>query len=269
MMEEAYKAKEYPRLMTLADSLEKTGDLLSSKANYWRGYASNRMKRNEDAVTFWKTSVDIAAESDAEEEIDTYVKSATRLADYFCVKGDYEGALKLALPVIERLESLKCDTTSDYVNLLIYVGLSQIGLGQAEKESHQGFLKACEKHRQNIDQTHSDEAYKNAIAGLVNIAYYCVQAKEYEPALYYTRHFGELLIEYEQRPGVDSFYIDRQVGRFTIYKALALHNLGRQEEANKTYEAFKATKFSKSREGEALASNYQDGRLETEEAEMP
>ena len=264
-MNAAYKVKDYNRLMALADSLEKTGDLLPSTANYWRGYACDRMKQKQEAITYWNASMEEAVKSTADEEVDNYVKSASRLANLLCIDGDYEGTLKMALPVVERLEELKCDSTSDYINLLIYIGLSQVGSGQSGEEAQMGFSRACAKHRQNIDRKHSDGAYKDAIAGLVNIAYYCVLAKEYEPALYYTKNFGELLIEYEQRPGVDSAYVDRQVGRFTIYKALAIDRLGNKDEAGKTYEAFLNTKFSQSSEGQRLAAEYQSGQLEVSE----
>ena len=256
MMDKAYKSKDYQRLLTLADSLEREGDLLPSAAYYWRGYVCDRTKRKQEAVGYWQLAIAEAAESDADEDVDIYVKSASRLANQLCVDGDYVAALKMARPVVERLEQLKCDTTSDYINLLIYIGLSQVGLGQSEEESHQGFYRACEKHRQNIDRLHSDDAYKDAIAGLVNIAYYCVMAEKYEPALYYTRNFGELLIEYEQHRGVDSAYIDRQIGRYTIYKATALRHLGRQKEADATYNAFLETKFSKSNEGQSMVMHY-------------
>ncbi|MBQ8487863.1 MAG: hypothetical protein IJ533_09485 [Prevotella sp.] len=256
MIDAAQKSKDYSQMMFLTDSLETEGDLLPSTANYWRGYASDRLKQKQDAASYWAKALEAAEKSTGDEDISIYVKSASRLANQLCLSGNYESTLQMALPVVARLEELKCDTTSDYVNLLIYIGLSQISTGQSEEEAQQGFIRACEKHRQNIDRNHSDNAYKDAIAGLVNIAYYCVKAQKYEPALYYTRNFGELLIEYEQRRGVDSAYIDRQIGRFTIYKAKALKCLDRKEEADRTYEAFLTTKFSKSSEGQTLANDY-------------
>ena len=252
MMEQAYKLKNYDRLMLLADSLEKAGALMPANANYWRGYACDRMKRKDEAAKYWRASMAAAEKSTNEEDIDVYVKSASRLANQLCLDGDYEGTLEMAMPVVTRLEELECDTTSDYVNLLIYIGLSQVSTGQSEEDTQIGFFRACEKHRQNIKRNHSDEAYKDAIAGLVNIAYYCVQAQKYEPALYYTSSFGELLMEYEQHPGADTNYVDRQVGRYTIYKSVALERLGRKEEAKEVYDAFMATKFSKSAEGQKM-----------------
>ncbi len=256
LIETAYKAKDYSRILSLADSLEQDGSLLSSSANYWRGYAYERMKQKDEAADYWQKSMDDAVKSSSPENMNAYVKSAARLANQLSLSGDYEGTLKMALPVIERLEALECDTTSDYVNLLIYAGLCQVSLGQSEEDAHIGFVRACAKHRENIEKSHSDGAYKDAIAGLVNIAYYCVLAKKYEQALYYTSNFGDLLIEYGQREGVDTNYVDRQVGRYTIYKSWALDRLGRKKDAEETYKGFLTTRFCQSAEGIKLAEAY-------------
>ena len=258
LMEAAYKQKDYGRLMSLADSLEQKGELLPASANYWRGYACDHMKQKDEAAAYWKASIAEAEKSDSEENLDAYTKSATRLANQLCVNRDYQAALDMVLPVVARLEELKCDSTSDYVNLLIFIGLSQVSTGHSEQDTQMGFLRASNKHRENIDKTHSDDAYKDAIAGLVNIAYYCVGAQKYEQALYYTSNFGDLLIEYEQHPGADVNYVDRQVGRYTIIKSLALHHLGRESEAAETYKAFLDTKFSQGAEGQAMARSYQN-----------
>ena len=259
LVEAAYRQKDYGRLAALADSLEKSGQMTAARANYWRGYACDRTKRKQEAAAYWRTSMEEAVNSTVPDDADYYAKSASRLANLLCLEGDYEGALAMAQPVVARLEQLRRDSTSDYINLLIYVGLCQVSTGMSEEDTRIGFYRAYEKHRQNIEKYHSDEAYKDAIAGLVNIAYYCVKAHHYEPALYYTSNFGDLLIEYEQRPGVDTNYVDRQVGRYTIYKAWALDRLGRKKESKKTYEAFLATRYSQGAEGRALANDFLTG----------
>jgi len=257
LVETAYKQKDYQRLMTVTDSLEHTGDLLNATANYWRGYACDRQKQKSEAIAYWQKAISDAAKSESPENLDIYVKSASRLANLLVLNRDYKATLDMANPVVERLEALKCDSTSDYINLLIYIGLSQVSMGMSEQNTQVGFLRACRKHRENIDKHHTDAAYKDAIAGLVNIAYYCVTAGNYESALYFTSNFGDLLIEYEQRSEADQQYVDRQVGRYTIYKACALNKLGRMDEAAEAYRAFLATNFSTTSEGQKLAQDYQ------------
>ena len=171
MIETAHKARDFNRLLTLSDSLEKQGCLTQAEAYYWKGYASDKMKKNRLAEFYWKTALEAASNSTNKEDLDTYAKTASRLANLLSVRGDYKGALKIALPAAQRLEELKCDSTSDYVNLLIYIGCCQAVTGNNESDADDLFKRAYQKHKDNISKTHSDAAYKDAIAGLINIAY--------------------------------------------------------------------------------------------------
>ena len=256
MIETAHKARDFNRLMTLADSLVNQGDLSQADAYYWKGYASDRMKKNRMAEFYWKTALETAGNSDSKEDLDTYAKAASRLANLLSVRGDYEGTLKIGLPAAKRLEELKCDTTSDYMNLLIYIGCCQAEVGNGESDAEDLFKRAYQKHKENIDKTHRDAAYKDAIAGLINIAYFYNFTQNYQAALKWTNLFGEMLNEYEQHSDTNAEYIDKQLARFHIYQAIALQGLGKEEEAAKVYEAFKTTQFSKTPEGKINGNDY-------------
>ena len=255
-IESAQKNKDLKQLMILADSFERAGTLSSAKAYYWRGYASDRMNKRRMAEFYWKTSLQTAASSKDPDDVDTYARSASRLANLLTVRGEYENALKGAIPAAEFLEAHKCDTTSDYMNLLIYIGCCQMGLNKADKETEEHFSIAYEKHLANIESTHSDESYKDAIAGLINIAYACITTQNYDQALKWTDRFGKLLAEYEQRQGINTDYIDKQLARFYIYKAIAHERMGQEDEAEKIYQQFLETNFSKTPEGKINANEF-------------
>lgn len=253
LMERVYKSRDYSGLIRQADSLETIGQLSQAKAYYWRGYACDRQKKLRMAEFYWKTSLKAAADT---KDYDTYAKTASRLANLLVVRGDYEGALKMAVPVAAKLEAVQCDTTSDFVNLLIYIGCSQAGIGKSGDATLDGFDRAYQKHLDNIQKNRDDVSYKDAIAGLINISVACNTTKHYQDALRWTGHFGELLSEYEQRPEAGKDYLDKQVARFHIYQAQAYQGLGKPEDANKAYVAFLTTQFSKTAEGRILANDY-------------
>lgn len=256
MIETAHKARDFNRLLALADSLENAGCLTQAEAYYWKGYASDRMKKSRMAEFYWKTALEAAANSTSKEELDTYAKTASRLANLLSVRGDYEGTLKIGVPAAQLLEEQQCDTTSDYTNLLIYIGCCQAAVGNGDNDAEDIFKRAYQKHQDNINNTHSDAAYKDAIAGLINIAYFYNHIKNYQAALTWTGHFGEMLNEYEQHSDANAEYIDKQLARFDIFQAIALEGLGKKEEAAKVYEAFKATLFSKTPEGKINGNDY-------------
>ena len=81
MIETAHKARDFNRLLTLADSLEKEGCLTQAEAYYWKGYASDRMKKNRMAEFYWKTALEAASNSSDKGDLDTYAKTASRLAN--------------------------------------------------------------------------------------------------------------------------------------------------------------------------------------------
>ena len=251
----AHKQRDYDKLLTLADSLEKIGSLSQAEAYYWRGYASDRQKMYRMAEFYWMTALEACEGSTKPEDLKIYAMTASRLANLLSVRGDYEGTLKMGVPAANRLEELQCDTTSDYVNLLIYIGCCQSATNGGN-DADDGFNRAYQKHKENIDKNHTESAYKNAIAGLINIAYFCNYTKDYQKAMSWIGHFGEIINEYEQRSDADKKYIDKQIARFNIYKAIALEGQGKKEEAAAAFEDFKATEFSKTPEGKIQGNDY-------------
>ena len=251
-IEAAHKARDYQRLMQLADDLERDGSLTPAKAYYWRGYASDRTNHRRMAEFYYSTALKAAGDGDLE----IYAKAASHLTNLMAVRGDYENGLKVATPVARRLEELLCDTTSDYVNLLIYIGCCQAGLGTSGENTADGFDKAYQKHLDNVKKNRTDDAYKDAIAGLINITYACNFTHDYRAASRWNGHFGELLNEYEQRPGVNPEYVDKQQARYNIYQAQALEGMGKTEEAAKAYDAFRTSQYSQTPEGRITANDY-------------
>ena len=252
LIEEAHKAKDYQRLMSLADDLEANGSLTPAKAHYWRGYASDRTNHRRMAEFYYNTALKAAGQ----EDLDIYAKAASHLANLMAIRGDYKNGLKLATPVVQKLEELQCDTTSDYVNLLIYIGCCQAGLGSSGNATADGFDKAYERHLDNVKKYRTDEAYKSAIAGLINIAYACNHTGNFRDAVRWNGHLSEMISEYEQRPGVNTDYIDKQQARYHLYQAQALEGVDKPDEAAQAFDAFRTTQFAKTPEGRIMANDY-------------
>ena len=246
---DAYKHKDYPLLFALADSLGKADAISDVQANYWRGYASDKMNKKRTAEFYWTRAEASISNFKNKEEIKYYAKSASRLANLKCVKGDYEGTMQFAIPVVEKLEELGCDTTSDYINLLIFIGCSQSRFANTEEGTTKNFERAYNKHIEHIRALPSQESYKAAIAGIVNIAYNCLTIHKYKEAVYWCERYKELLDEYETLPDAGEDYLDKQRARQYIYMARAQANLNQPLDSYIAYSAFKKTKFSNSTEG--------------------
>ena len=196
----------------------------------------------------------------------TYAKSASYLTNLLCRDADYSGALKLALPVVSRLEQLKCDTTSHYMNLIIFIGCCKSYFNTADSIVDIHFNRAYEMHCDNVARNHTKSAYHDAIAGLINITYSIVIISDirssstgttrYDRALPWVERTSDMLKEYHGLFPDDSVYFDRQMARYNIYRAITLEGMGLHTQANAHYMEFMNTNFSKSFEGVADAGDY-------------
>ena len=252
----AYEEREYQELLTLADSLHTIGELSEPEAYYWQGYACDRTNQLRMAEFYWKTAITQTENSTTPEELALYAKSASRLANLLGSRGEYSAVLEMCEPVLKRLEELKCDTMSDYTNLLLIKGLCQTRFGLSKEAANENYERAYQTHMKNIEENHSDEAYKNAIAAVVNIAFNCNETQEYREAITWIDRYAELIRQYEQRNGADPLYVDRQWARYDIYRAIALDGQGKKEEAAKIYDHYLTTQYSQIPEGRIAIIDY-------------
>ena len=106
MVYEAYLAHEYPRIIELADSFIQLGGMSEGKADYWLGYAYDRMTQKRMAELYWKTGIAAVENSTDDEDVRVYAGIANRLTGLLSTWTEYEAALKVAIPATERLKSL-------------------------------------------------------------------------------------------------------------------------------------------------------------------
>ena len=77
----AGELRDYERILTLADSLEKRGDLSLGESYFWQGYAYYRISQFLTAEFYWKEAL-LATENHTDEaSLLTYAKSASYLTN--------------------------------------------------------------------------------------------------------------------------------------------------------------------------------------------
>ena len=266
LMEAASQQKSYKRMLTLADSLEKRGELNLGDSYFWQGYAYYRLSQRLTAEFYWKEAMIATEKATDDASLMTYAKAASYLTSQLCRSADYTGALKVAVPAAKRLEELDCDTSSHYANLIIFIGSCQSYYSTADSLIDVHFYRAYQKHRNSIFRSQTKTAYHNAIAGLINIPYCFIlisnsrtsdtDLSRYERALTWVDRINELLDEYEQIFPDDTSYLERQRARCSIYRAITLEALGQHAQSAAIYREYKKTKFAKSFEGLTDAGDY-------------
>ena len=256
MINMASEAKDYERVLSLADSLEKAGKISKGESNYWQGYADYQMGDREQAKSFWQEVIKVTENSTDANDLVYYAKSASYLTSQLCRYAEYAAALYTALPVINRLEKIECDTTSDYTNLLVFAGCCKVYFDKKDSTATDMLERAYRLHINHIRQNASKTAYRDAMAGIINIAYIWNYVKGYEEGLTWTERMGDLMKEYKTQYADDKNYIDKQWARYLIFHATSLEGVGRHDEAEKAYEEYRQTRFADTREGWTDANDY-------------
>ena len=252
----AYETKNYDRIMILADSLRETGGLSDGKAYYWLGYASDRTHKKRMAELYWTKGMSVMDDVDTPEELELYAAIASRLTGLKCTWGEYEAALKVAIPALELLKKHDAKMTSDYINLLIYQGCCQSRFGLSEEATNKSLEEGYQAHVDNMEKNPNAIAYRDAFVGVINICYNFLEIHDYQKAMYWIERYGKLLEAYDKLADARPDYADKQRARYFVYRATALEGVGRKREAAKLYEDFLETDYSLTAEGLILGSDY-------------
>ena len=256
MVNEAYLAQDYTRIIALADSLQLLGTLSEGRADYWLGYAYDRLMQKRMAELYWKKGIAAVENSTEVEDVKVYAAIVQRLTGLMNVWGEYEAAQEIVLPAIERMEKLKCDSTSDYANLLIYEGCYQSRFGLREAKDDENLEQGYRLHLDLIQRHPYYVYYRDAIIGLGIICNTYLEIQKYDEAFIWTERLAELIRGYEKVPDGRPGYAEKQWSRYYINSAIALEGLGRKREAAQAYQLFRQTSFSRTAEGSILSSNY-------------
>ena len=256
MVYAAYQAKDYPRIIQLVDSFKPLGNFSEGKACYWLGYAYDRMMQKRMAELYWKTGIAAVENSTDDEDVRVYAGIANRLTSLLSTWTEFEAALKVAIPATERLKSLGRDTTSEYTNMLIYIGCSQSRLGLSDDKTDNRLEEAYRAHLNNINNHPDAINYRDAIVGVINISYNYLEIADYKKAVLWLERLNQLIDGYEKQADARPDYSNKQRARYNIYLARALEGMGRKDEAAEAYRLFCQTDFFQTAEGKILASDY-------------
>lgn len=150
----------------MADSLEKAGKISKGESYYWQGHAHYQMGQREQAKSLWQEAIKVTENSTDANDLVYYAKSASYLTSQLCRYAEYAAALYTALPVINRLEKIGCDTTSDYTNLLVFAGCCKAYFDKKDSTATDMLERAYRLHTDRIRQN----ASKRLIAMLWSVS---------------------------------------------------------------------------------------------------
>ena len=250
---EAGRLKQYPHMVELADSFEKSGDLTHLNANRWRGVAYYHQGQYRMAEVCYKKALECEVKTDQDQL--SYNKVARRLSELLLVKGDYEGSLRVAIPAIARMDQTGIGSDIDYAILLNNIGCCQLNLGRDE-EAHKSFLSAREHYANRWQTDETSRGFQEAVLGTVYTSMAYINTRRYAESIYWIDRTEMLLDKYRQQDDARVEYFDEYQGRIYIMRAVALQGLNKTKEAAKAYQEFLKTDYSKTGTGRINANDY-------------
>ena len=244
---------QYDRMLELVDSFEQNKDISSVCANRWRGVAYYHQNQYQMSELFYRKAVEGEVKTDADQL--SYNKSARRLSELLLTKGDYEGALRIAIPAVAKMEKSGIGSDIDYGILFNNIGCCQLNLGK-DKEAEANFRKAHEHYANRWKADSTSRGYQEAIVGTIYTCMAYTNNRHYSGALYWIDRAKNLLSNYRLIHDARKDYFDEYQGEIEIMRAVALQGLHKEKEAQEVYERFLQTDYSKTGGGRINANDY-------------
>lgn len=244
---------QYDRLLELVDSFDATGDINKLDAYRWRGAYYYHQNQYRTAEVCFRNALDYEVKTDFDQLV--YNKVVRRLSELLVVRGDYDGALQIAVPAIGRMDNTGIGSDIDYAILYNNIGVCQLNLGQ-EKEANESFQKARDKYANRCETDSTSRGFQEAVLGTVYTSMAYINRRNYEESIYWIDRTEALLDQYRQRPDARKQYFDEYQGRIEIMRATALQGLGKKKEAYEAYKRFQQTPFSETGVGRVHGNGY-------------
>ena len=243
----------YDRMLALVDSFDAKGDINKLDAYRWRGSYYYHQNQYRTAEVCFRNALDYEVKTDFDQLV--YNKVVRRLSELLVVRGDYDGALQIAVPAIGRMDNTGIGSDIDYAILYNNIGVCQLNLGQ-EKEANESFQKARDKYANRCETDSTSRGFQEAVLGTVYTSMAYINRRNYEESIYWIDRTEALLDQYRQRPDARRQYFDEYQGRIEIMRAVALQGLGKTKEAYEAYKRFQQTAFSETGVGRVHGNGY-------------
>lgn len=243
----AGRALDYTRLLELTDSFEHEGAITRMNANRWRGVGYNNLGKVRSAEYYYRKVVDAKIETD--KDLYYYNKSVRRLAELLVRRGQYEEALRVAMPAIDRLRSSEDYSEKDMAILLNTIGCCQLNLGRLT-EAAQNYESARQRLLELAAKDPSQRNLDDAIMAVDDISLSYIKTRHYDEAQQWTAITDSLMTVRLQNVTEDRRkLVEEYRGRVALHRMLVLQGLGQQREAARIYTELADSDFGKSDEG--------------------
>ena len=241
------KQKNYEAALTLCDSLEGRSKLPAISLNSFRAAAYMYMNQPKLGEFYYRKVLESFTGDDY--ELLDYATAGYHLSILLNAKNDYEGALKVLMPVIATTKEHEANILMPYdkvSTLLVAMGKNLVALGRFDEGEHQ-FQEAIEAYKRNasryvkyditasVDFTNDTTYYdvRQGVAAAASQAY--LNKGLYERAATWLEVSKEALSYIQEHCDLAKYYFDTRLFRQQLTEARLLAHQGKLEEAEKVF----------------------------------
>ena len=241
------KQKNYEAALTLCDSLEGRSKLPAISLNSFRAAAYMYMNQPKLGEFYFRKVLESFTGDDY--ELLDYATAGYHLSILLNAKNDYEGALKVLMPVIATTKEHEANILMPYdkvSTLLVAMGKNLVALGRFDEGEHQ-FQEAIEAYKRNasryvkyditasVDFTNDTTYYdvRQGVAAAASQAY--LNKGLYERAATWLEVSKEALSYIQEHCDLARYNFDTRLFRQQLIEARLLAHQGKLEEAEKVF----------------------------------
>ena len=244
---EAKDAADYNRILVLCDSLERTGDISTIESAYLRGEAYRFLEDIRHAEEVLKPVMEM--EPTNAQDSDYYINCVCGMVEVLLHKNDYEGVLRIGLPMLEKMDAAEGEKHQYYGILSQFVGDAQLSLGMKEDAAksydmcynYQLELSAANPVWQNVT---------NTFACAFNICIKYQGLEDYESAEKWYHRQDSILAIISERDDVPASWLDRLVAGNCLARATLTIGQKNLVEANRAIADYGKTERAKTLDGQ-------------------
>lgn len=253
LIDQAVRNRELDHVLILADSLLNKKEITETCADLWRGWAYHRKHEYSNAEDYYNRVLHSRINTPEDEE--SYRQAAGYLTDLLYIKHDYEGALRVAVPIVQKIEQQENDSPDAIIMLLSSIGRCQMKLNRLE-DAAKTFQKTYQYNLKAMERDTTGTKLRNAVVHTGNIAIRYLNAKIFSEAQPWIERTQSLLEQYAQRPDAIGKFVEEYHARLNIYQAYVLEELGKHEKAEEIYRAYTTSAYSHTDDGRSDACEY-------------
>ena len=251
----AYREADYQHLLAVIDSLSAAGELNELRAEVYRAILYAEMQDTKHAIASLRRAIEVKKPSGKDYFLMVYLK--TLYAELQQLQGNSEGALRTALALAEQMRNDGYEDHEVCHRLYSVLGELQLNLNHPD-EAADYFEHVYAILKTSIRNDSTGSHLMRAVETLNNVTSTYLSGRQWDEAELWLNRLDSVFTLYQTTSYAADYpaYIDGYRAYVDMSHATIAEQRGMKDEAQKYYDDFLTTDYSKTDDGRLLGCKY-------------